>query len=180
MFTLHTLFATSFGFAINDIFSLGIDPVLIWIVAILLVLMFVAWMSVRFVSNDYVAIVEKLWSPGGSVSEGRIIALGGEAGYQAELLRGGVHFGYWRWQYRIHKTRLVTVAQGKIGYIYARDGQPLPSSQTLGASRRLQQFPRRAAVFCPAMAPTPASASAAANARSCAKASTPSTWRCSS
>ena len=68
----------------------------------------------------------------GSVPEGRIIALDGEAGYQADLLRGGLHFGLWRWQYRIHKVALVTVPQGKIGYVYARDGEPLPPSQTLG------------------------------------------------
>src|SRR5262249_12660517 len=38
----------------------------------------------------------------------------------------------WRWQYRIHKVRLVTIPQGKIGYVYARDGEALPPSQTLG------------------------------------------------
>ena len=47
----------------------------------------------RYIPNDYVGVVEKLWSPSGSVPEGQIIALDGEAGYQAELLRGGVHFG---------------------------------------------------------------------------------------
>ena len=43
-----------------------------------------------------------------------------------------MHFGLWRWQYRIHKVPLVTIPQGKIGYVYARDGEPLPPSQTLG------------------------------------------------
>ena len=38
----------------------------------------------------------------------------------------------WRWQYRIHRVPLVTVPQGKIGYVYARDGEPLAPSQTLG------------------------------------------------
>src|SRR5436853_5954579 len=60
------------------------------------------------------------------------MALNDEAGLQADLLRGGFHLGYWRWQYRIHKVALVTVPQGKIGYVYARDGQPLQPSQTLG------------------------------------------------
>ena len=66
------------------------------------------------------------------VSDGRIIALNDQAGYQATLLRGGLHFGYWSWQYRIHIAPLVTVPQGQIGYLYARDGLPLPPSQTLG------------------------------------------------
>ena len=91
-----------------------------------------AWLAVRYISNDYVGIVEKLWSVGGSVPEGGIIALNGEAGYQAGLLRGGLHIGLWRWQYAVHKVRLVSISEGKIGYVYARDGQPLPSSQTLG------------------------------------------------
>jgi uncharacterized membrane protein YqiK len=89
-------------------------------------------LGVRYISNNRVGIVEKLWSPRGSVPEGQIIALGGEAGFQADVLRGGLHVGYWRWQFRIHKVPLVTVPQGKIGYVYARDGQPLPPSQTLG------------------------------------------------
>ena len=88
--------------------------------------------GVRYIPNNRVGVVEKLWSAKGSVPEGRIIALDGEAGYQADLLRGGLHFGFWRWQYRIHKVGLVTVPQGKIGYVYARDGEPLPPSQTLG------------------------------------------------
>ncbi len=90
------------------------------------------WLTVRVIPNDKVGVVEKLWSPRGSVTDGRIIALHDEAGYQAGLLRGGLHFGYWRWQYRVHVAPLVTVPQGQIGYVYARDGQPLPPSQTLG------------------------------------------------
>ncbi len=97
-----------------------------------LVPMLVWWAMVRVIPNDKVGVVEKLWSHSGSVSGGRIIALNGEAGYQADLLRGGLHFGLWRWQYRVHVVPLVTVPQGQIGYVYARDGQPLPPSQTLG------------------------------------------------
>ncbi len=88
--------------------------------------------GMRYIPNSRVGIVEKLWSARGSIPEGRLIALNGEAGFQADLLRGGIHFGLWRWQYRIHKVPLVTISQGKIGYVYARDGEPLPPSQTLG------------------------------------------------
>src|SRR5438128_6873636 len=92
----------------------------------------VAWFALRRIPNQQVGVVEKLWSNHGSVPEGGMIALRGEAGYQADLLRGGIHFGLWRWQYRIHKFPLVTVPQGRIGYVYARDGDALPPSQTLG------------------------------------------------
>src|SRR3954471_9458203 len=88
--------------------------------------------GMRYIPNNRVGIVETLWSPKGSVPEGRIMALAGEAGFQADLLRGGLHFGLWGWQYRIHKVNLVTVPQGKVGYVYARDGESLAPSQTLG------------------------------------------------
>src|SRR5262245_3176628 len=58
-------------------------------------------LGMRYIPNSRVGIVEKLWSRQGSIAEGRLIALDGEAGYQADLLRGGFHFGLWRWQYRI-------------------------------------------------------------------------------
>ena len=90
-----------------------------------------ASLGARYIPNDSVGIVEKLWSAHGSVKEGHIIALGGEAGYQADLLRGGWHFFLWPVKYRVHKAPLVTIPQGKIGYVYARDGQPLAASQTL-------------------------------------------------
>jgi len=86
----------------------------------------------RYIPHNRVGIVEKLWSQKGSLTGGRIIASEGEAGFQAELLRGGVHFGYYPFQYRIHKQPLVTVSEGRIGYIYARDGAPLAPVQTLG------------------------------------------------
>jgi uncharacterized membrane protein YqiK len=94
-------------------------------------LAFAAWVTVRYIPHNAVGVVEKLWSASGSVKEGHILALDGEAGYQVELLRGGLHFGLWRWQYRLHKVPLVTVRQGRIGYVYARDGEALPPSQTL-------------------------------------------------
>ena len=88
--------------------------------------------GVRYIPNNRVGVVEKLWSGRGSVPAGGILALRGEAGYQADVIRGGFHFGLWRWQYRIHRMPLVTVPQGKIAYVYARDGEPLSPSQTLG------------------------------------------------
>jgi len=89
------------------------------------------WLSFRWIPNDKLGVVEKWWSLAGSVPEGRIIATGPEAGYRADVLRGGLHFGWWRWQYAIHTVPLVTIPEGKIGYVFARDGEPLPASQTL-------------------------------------------------
>ncbi len=125
MFALTSLFAA--GPAAENTFLLVVGGIL----AGLLLIGLGCWLTLRYIPNQQVGVVEKLWSSAGSVPEGGIIALNGEAGYQGDLLRGGLHFGLWRWQYRVHKFPLVTIPQGKVGYIYARDGEPLPPSQTL-------------------------------------------------
>src|SRR4051794_34354784 len=63
---------------------------------------------------------------------GRLIALAGEAGYQADTLPPGLHFGYWRWQYRIIKAPVVMVPQGEIGLVMAADGTSIPADRILG------------------------------------------------
>jgi uncharacterized membrane protein YqiK len=88
--------------------------------------------AIRYISNNRLAVVEKLWSGRGSIRSG-LIALRGEAGYQPDVLRGGVHF-FTPFQYRLHVQPLVTIPQGRIGYLFARDGQPLPADQALAAN----------------------------------------------
>jgi len=93
---------------------------------------------IRYIPNTRVGIVEKLISGKGSVKTG-LIALNGEAGFQPQLLRGGWHL-LTPFQYRIHKMPLVTIPQGKIGYIFARDGKDLPPTQTLASNTRGADF----------------------------------------
>jgi uncharacterized membrane protein YqiK len=93
---------------------------------------------VRFIPNDRVGVVEKLWSPRGSVRRG-LLALNGEAGFQPELLRGGFHF-FPPFQYRVHLAPMVSVTQGRIGYVFARDGLDLPAGQTLASNSRVSDF----------------------------------------
>ncbi len=89
------------------------------------------WLSgFRLISNSRCAVVEKKWSGKGSL-EDRIIALHGEAGFQPDVLRGGIHFRT-PLKYRLHSIPLVTIPQGQIGYVFARDGVPLDPKQTLG------------------------------------------------
>lgn len=111
---------------------------LIVTIVVLILLPFVAlllaWIcGVRYIPHNKVGIIEKLWSPKGSLREGQIVARNGEAGFQTDMLRGGLHFGFFPWQYSIHRDPLVTVAEGKIAYVYARDGAPLSPMQTLGS-----------------------------------------------
>jgi uncharacterized membrane protein YqiK len=103
------------------------------VLAVVLATLFGAWLlGVRYIPHTKIGIVEKLWASKGSLSEGRIVAAQGEAGYQTDILRGGVHAFYYPWQYRIHREPLVSIPEGKIGYVYSRDGEPLDPVQTLG------------------------------------------------
>jgi uncharacterized membrane protein YqiK len=86
----------------------------------------------RYISNNQVGIVEKMWAAKGSIKSG-FIALHGEAGYEPEILRGGIHL-FFPFTYRIHTSDLVTVGQGKIAYVFARDGASLGASQVLAAN----------------------------------------------
>src|SRR5262249_49721096 len=110
----------------------GYQPAM-WIAAVVALLILLRASNIfRYISNNQVGIVEKLWTTKGSISEG-FIALNGEAGYEPEVLRGGLHV-FFPFMYRIHKSDLVTVGQGKIAYVFARDGAPLGASQVLGAN----------------------------------------------
>src|SRR5262249_1411522 len=94
--------------------------------------------GIRYIPNDRIGVVEKRWSFGGSVKSG-FIALGGEAGFQPEVLRGGLHY-LMPLQYRVHRMALVTIPQGRIGYVFARDGRPLGPTQTLAANAPKADF----------------------------------------
>ena len=93
---------------------------------------------IRYIPNNRVGILEKRLSGRGSVTSG-FIALNGEAGFQPRVLRGGWHV-LPPFQYRIHSVPLVTIPQGKIGYIFARDGLPLEPTQTLASNIRANDF----------------------------------------
>src|SRR4249920_2549438 len=65
------------------------------------------------IKERQVGIVVKRFASG-ALPPGHLIALNGEAGYQANTLAPGLHFGYWRWQYRILKKWVTVVPQGEI------------------------------------------------------------------
>ena len=94
--------------------------------------------GIRFIPNNKVGIIEMRISPKGSLDKG-VIALNGEAGFQPGMLRGGLHY-LLPIQYDVHIVPLVTIPQGKIGYVFARDGQLLSPSQTLASNASAIDF----------------------------------------
>lgn len=92
----------------------------------------------RYIPNNRVAIRERLWSSKGSIKSG-LIALEGESGFEAKVMRGGFHF-MMPLQYRVHIMPLVTIPQGQIGYVFARDGEALPPTQALASNVSANDF----------------------------------------
>ena len=77
-----------------------------------------------------VGIVTRKFS-GRSLPPGRLIALNGEAGLQADTLAPGWHFGFFAWQYNVRKASVVMVPQGEIGLVLASDGKTIPPDRIL-------------------------------------------------
>src|SRR5688572_4418296 len=119
-----------------ELFSPIIIAILFAIGAIIFFWAVFSW--IRFIPNNRIGIVEKRWSGKGSIKSG-FIALNGEAGFQPNVLRGGIHI-FTPFQYAVHIAPLVTIPQGKIGYVFARDGQLLSHTQTLASNVAANDF----------------------------------------
>jgi len=107
-------------------------------VVALIVVGLILMSGIRFIPNNRIGIVEKRFSGKGSIRTG-FIALHGEAGYQPDVMRGGLHL-LMPIQYRVHIAPLVTIPQGKIGYLFARDGQSLEPMQVLASNITAKDF----------------------------------------
>src|SRR5436190_8215584 len=110
-----------------------ISPVLTVVGIVVLALLIVVPLALGavLIRERQVGIVVKRFG-GRGLEPGHFIALGGEAGYQADTLAPGLYFGYWRWQYRILKVSVTVVPQGEIALVLAADGASIPSERILG------------------------------------------------
>lgn len=109
----------------------------VFLIALAIVFVLILLTGIRFIPNNRIGIVEKRF--GRKSVKGNFIALHGEAGYQPDVLRGGLHY-LMPIQYRVHVVPLVTIPQGKIGYVFARDGQPLSAMQVLASNTTANNF----------------------------------------
>jgi uncharacterized membrane protein YqiK len=109
-----------------------------WVIPV--VLFFVAYritfrlFGIVIIRQDAVGIVNKQWKIFGgdkSLPDGRLVALKGEAGIQADTLAPGIKFGYWPWQYEVNLRPFITIDEGSIGIVEARDGIPLSAGRVL-------------------------------------------------
>ncbi len=106
---------------------------------VLLVMLGSSLLGIVIISERQVGVVVRKfgWK---SLPAGRLIALNGEAGYQADTLAPGLHLFYWPWQYTVHKVPVTVVPQGEIALIVAADGRPMPSHRILGRAVDCDNF----------------------------------------
>ncbi len=77
-------------------------------------------------------VVKKFTLGGHRLPPGQLVALNGEAGYQADTLAPGWHLGFWAWQYTVLKAPVIVVPQGEIAVVVANDGAAIPPGRILG------------------------------------------------
>jgi uncharacterized membrane protein YqiK len=114
--------------------SLGL-PGWIWLIGgtVLLIIFLpkIGWVvGLISVGESEVGIITKKFSSK-NLAPGKLTALNGEAGLQADTLAPGWHFGFFPWQYSVKKEPVVTIPQDEIGLIVANDGSQIPASRIL-------------------------------------------------
>lgn len=108
------------------------------VVAVLLLGLFVVSLGAWSIREDQAGLVIRKY--GRALPAGQLIALDGEAGYQADLLAPGLHLGLWLWKYTVKKVPLVFVEPGEIALVVANDGASIPSERILGREIECDDF----------------------------------------
>jgi uncharacterized membrane protein YqiK len=118
--------------------------VVVAIVLLLLLWRGILWLcGVIIVPDDSIGVVTKKFVLLGSkrnLPAGKIIALNGEAGYQADTLPPGLHVGLWPWQYTVELVKFFTVPQGRVGCVESCDGKPLESGRIVARQVTCDSF----------------------------------------
>lgn len=99
--------------------------------------------GIWIIPEDSIGLVEKkfvLFGKNKTLPDGRIVALQGEAGLQADSLAPGLHFWKWPWQFRVTITKFVTIPQGQVGIVEAQDGNAIPAGRVLAHKVECDSF----------------------------------------
>ena len=100
---------------------------LILVVVVLIALVILIASSIVKIDGDEVGIVEKKMF-GGDLPDGKVLAVNGENGVQAQILAPGWHVK-WKWQYNVTQIKMIEIKEGFVGLILAADGQSLPAGE---------------------------------------------------
>ena len=118
-----------------------------WILPLLLFIVFYKFTMRLFgmwiIPEDKLGVVTKKWKLFGAnktLKEGEIFACNGEAGIQADVLKPGIYFGFWPWQYNIALKPLQIIERGKIGLVQAEGGKEIPVGRILARKVNCHNF----------------------------------------
>ena len=106
-----------------------------WVLRVLFGMVIIPENKIGVVTKKFV-----LFGANKTLPDGRIIALNGESGIQAEALAPGLYWGYWIWQFEINAIEFTAIPQGKIGLIVARDGAELPMGHILARKTNCDNY----------------------------------------
>ena len=118
-----------------------------WVLLLILMIIFykpiLRLFGVIIIPEDKIGLVTKkfvLFGEHKNLPDGKIIAINGEAGFQATTLASGIYFWKWTWQYEIILESFTVIPQGKLGLVLAKDGNPIPTGALLGRSVDCDSF----------------------------------------
>ena len=97
---------------------------------VLIILLSTGALGLVVISEQQVGIVVRKLG-GRPLKPGQLIALDGEAGYQADTLAPGWHFWYWPVLFHVLKVPMIQVPQGEIALVFAPDGAPMTPERIL-------------------------------------------------
>lgn len=95
--------------------------------------------SVRYVGSNDVGIISKN-AMGPQLTGGKIIAVNGEMGVQADVLAPGWHFGFIPGVYSVSNVELTEIKPDEVGLIETSDGEPLNDGQLFAPEFKRDDF----------------------------------------
>ena len=112
------------------------------VVLLLFYRLFFRLFGIIIIPEDKIGLVTKKFVLFGKseLPPGRIIAIEGEAGFQAQTLAPGIYFWKWIWQYEIKLQPLYVIPQGQIGLLVAKDGAELETGSILARKVSCDSF----------------------------------------
>jgi hypothetical protein len=100
---------------------------LLAIILVMLGTVAVVFSTSLWVNTNSGGLITKKFGEG--LKDGRIIAVSGQRGVQAEILSPGWSFGWAPWQYNLESVPNVEIKAGTVGVVTAMDGDPLPAGE---------------------------------------------------
>ena len=113
------------------------------VAAIAVAMLGVARLGLRVIGPNESGLLIKRY--GAELPAGHIIALNGEAGYQARMLGPGWHFPIWRWRYHVVRVPVLVVQPGDIALLVAADGRAISPGRVLARDVACDSFQDAAA-----------------------------------